>query len=183
MSNHSISLLTALCGSLAVAPCVAAELSADFVGVRVGTNAGDDVRSDLRRYDIVSQLKLPWRWQPKSNFNIASHLEITAGLLHNDDDASVIGSVGPGLKFSDGKQRFYGDISMGLALIPDYRLGPEDFGGPVQFTYGGGIGFRLHERLLLGYRAQHFSDAWVYGKDNRGVDMHMLEIRYRFGAR
>ena len=183
MSHHSISLLTTLCCCLAVGHSVAAGLSADFVGVRVGTNAGDNVRSDLRRYDIVSQLKLPWRWQPKSNFNIASHLEVTAGLLHNDDDSSVIASVSPGVRFSDGKERFYADISLGLALIPDYKLGPEDFGGPVQFTYGGGIGFRLHEHLLVGYRAQHFSDAWVYGKENRGVDMHMLEIRYRFGAR
>jgi hypothetical protein len=183
MRKHSISLVTLLGGSLALGPSAAAGLSTEFVGVRIGTNAGDDARSDLRRYDIVSQLNLPWRWQPRSNFNIASHLEVTAGLLHNDDDSSVIASVSPGIRFSDGKQRFYADISMGLALIPDYRLGPEDFGGPVQFTYGGGIGFRLHEHLRLGYRAQHFSDAWVYGKDNRGVDMHMLEIRYRFGAR
>ena len=183
MSIHSISLLMTLCCSLAVAPSLADGLSAHFVGVRVGTNAGNDARSDLRRYDIVSQLELPWRWRTQSDFTIATHLEVTAGVLHNDDDASVIASVSPGFGFTNSSQRFYFDVSLGLALIPDYNLGPEDFGGPIQATFGGGIGFRPHKHLVLGYRAQHFSDARVYGKDNRGVDMHMLEIRYRFGAR
>ena len=183
MSIHSISLLMTLCCSLAVAPSLADGLSADFVGLRVGTNAGDDARSDLLRYDIVSQLNLPWRWQTQSDFIIASHVEVTAGVIHNDDDASVIASVSPGLTFTNSSKRFYFDASLGLALIPDYNLGPEDFGGPVQFTYGGGIGFRPNKHLVLGYRIQHFSDAWVYGKDNRGVDMHMLELRYRFDTR
>jgi hypothetical protein len=58
-------------------------------------------------------------------------------------------------------------------------MGDEDFGGPVQFTFDLGIGFRLFEHLNLGYRIQHFSDAALWGSDNRGVDMQLFELGYR----
>jgi len=182
MPKRSISLLIVIFWGLPMAPSLATGLSADFIGARLGTNAGDDARSDLQRYDIFTQLKLPWRWQTKPGIEVTTHLEVTSGVLRNDQDSSVIASVSPGLGFSDSRQRIQVDVSGGLALIPDYRLGPEDFGGPVQFTYGLGIGCGLHKHLLLGYRIQHFSDGRIYGSDNRGVDMHMLELRYRFAG-
>jgi len=183
MRKQSVSLLIALVFGSPVGSSNAAGLSPDFIGARVGTNAGDDARSDLQRYDIYSQLELPWRWRTDPGIEVSTHLEVTAGLLRNDEDSTVIASLSPGLGFSDSSQRIRFAASIGLAVIPDYRLGPENFGGPVQFTYGGGISFRLYKQLVLGYRAQHFSDARIYGSDNRGVDMHMLELSYRSGAR
>ena len=182
MRNRSISRLFAFFCVSAVGPSFAADLSAEFIGARVGTNAGDDAISDLQRLDLVGQLKLPWLWRTESGAEVRTHLELTGGLLRNDDDATLIATASPGLEFADRNQRIHITPSIGLAVIPDYRLGQEDFGGPVQFTYGLGIGLRVYKQLVVGYRIQHFSDARIYGSDNRGVDMHMLELRYRIGG-
>ena len=50
--------------------------------------------------------------------------------------------------------------------------------------------FKLWKRLgsgsipsfirIPGFRAQHFSDAGVYGPSARGVDMYLVELGYRF---
>jgi hypothetical protein len=183
MLKRSIALLFALAAGSPAGASAAGGLSPEAIGARLGTNAGDDVVSDLHRYDVFGQFKLPWGWRTDPGLEISTNLEVTAGVLRNDEDSSFIASVSPGFGFSDSRQRIHLGVSLGLALVPDYRLGPEDFGGPIQVTYGGGISLRLFEGLVLGYRAQHFSDARIYGSDNRGVDMHMLELRYRFGNR
>ena len=41
--------------------------------------------------------------------------------------------------------------------------------------------FISRENLLAGYRFHHMPDATIYWND-RGVDLHMLEVRSRFDA-
>jgi len=47
---------------------------------------------------------------------------------------------------------------------------------------GAGLGYFVREGIALtaGYRFQHFSAAGIYGATSLGVDMHILEIGYRF---
>jgi hypothetical protein len=163
-------------------PALGDGLLPEVIGARVGTNAGDDVRSDLQRYDVVGQYVLPWHWRSDAGVGLGTQVEATAGLLRNDEDSTLIAAVSPGVELRGAEDRLHVSASIGLALIPDYELGAEDFGGPVQFTFGGAVGWRVHRGLVLAYRQQHFSDAGIYGSNNRGVDMHMLELRYRFGA-
>lgn len=182
MSRASFTLAIALIAGLPTGPALAGGPLPEVIGVRLGTNAGDDLRSDLQRYDLVAQYALPWRWGSDAGVGLTTQLEVTAGLLRNDDDSTFIVTASPGVGWRGGGDRIHVSASIGLALIPDYELGPEDFGGPVQFTFGAAVGLRVYRELVLAYRNQHFSDGGIYGSDNRGVDMHMLELRYRFGT-
>lgn len=179
MLRHLVATGVAVFLGLLAGPSGAFDWRPDVVGVRVGSNWTDNSRSDLQRYDILGHYDLPWNWGSGKGANLTSHLEVTAGLLRNDEDSTFLASVSPALSITDDSNRFYVTGSFGLLVIADYQLGPEDFGGPLQVTFGGGFGFRLHKRLTLGYRYHHFSDANIYGQDNRGVDMHMIELLYR----
>jgi hypothetical protein len=176
-------VLIALARGISADPAVPGlDLNPDAIGGRVGTNVGDDGRSVLHRYDIHAQWALPWQWRLQQGVTLKPVVEATAGLLHNDDESALIGSVTTGVDFAAGTSGFYLSATAGLLLVSDYRLGPEDFGGPLQGTFGAGVGFRIGKQLSLGYRYDHFSDAGLYGSDNRGVDMHMLELRYGLGG-
>jgi hypothetical protein len=183
-TSHLVSLLALITLAQGIPADLAAaelDLSPDTIGGRVGTNVGDDARSVLHRYDVQAQWALPWRWRLQG-VTLNPLVEATAGLLHNNYASALVGSVTAGADLTAGTTGFYLSATAGLLLVSDYRLGPEDFGGPLQGAFGASLGFRISKRLSLGYRYDHFSDAGLYGADNRGVDMHMLELRYGLGG-
>jgi len=71
-------------------------------------------------------------------------------------------------------------MGVGAALLSKQTFGIQDFGGPFQFALTTGVGVPLFKGLGAGYRFMHYSDAALYGEHTTGVDMHMLEITYRF---
>ncbi len=160
--------------------CLAESMSWYALGVRYGTNDGTDKKTDLKRYEVFGVFNLPWSWQLAPNVDLDTRLITSAGMLDGEGDTGFIGTLSPGIAFTDRNKRFSLEISGGVAVIPDYRLGGEDFGGPLQFTFGVGIGVRLFKHIGLGYRIQHFSDAGLFGSDNRGGETQMFEISYRF---
>jgi len=180
MSKSGVWLLFLLVCFFSAGTCLAESMSLYALGLRYGTNEAADKKTDLRRYEVFGVFNLPWSWQLASNLDLDTRLITSGGMLDGEGDAGFIGTLSPGISLTDRNKRFSLELSGGIALIPDYRMGGEDFGGPVQFTFDIGIGVRLFKHLGLGYRLQHFSDAAVWGSDNRGVDMHMFEVSYRF---
>jgi len=162
------------------ATCLADSISWHTLGFRYGTNDGIDKKTDLRRYEVFGILNLPWILQIGSNIDLETRFIFSGGLLDGEGDEGLIGILSPGFCFTDNNKRFSLEFSGGIAIIPDYRIGEEDFGGPLQFTFEVGIGLRLFKHLGLGYRIQHYSDASLFGSDNRGVDWQLFEVGYRF---
>lgn len=160
--------------------CLADSMSWHALGFRYGTNDGIDKKTDLRRYELFGIVNLPWSWQIASSIDLDTRFIASGGLLEGEGDQGFIGTLNPGICFTDKNKRFSLEFSGGIAIIPDYRLGEEDFGGPLQFTFEGGIGIRLLDHLGLGYRIQHFSDASLFGSNNRGVDWQLFEVSYIF---
>ena len=160
--------------------CLADGISWHTLGFRYGTNEGIDKKTDLRRYEVFGILNLPWSWQIASNIDLDTRFIASGGLLDGEGDQGFVGILSPGICFTDRRKRFSLEFSGGIAIIPDYRIGEEDFGGPLQFTFEVGIGLRLFKHLGLGYRIQHYSDASLFGSDNRGVDWQLFEVSYRF---
>ena len=72
------------------------------------------------------------------------------------------------------------DVGLGPGFFSNHRFGRQDFGGPVQIVGTAGVGFDPLPGFHAGYRFQHFSDAGIYGSSSLGVDMHLLELGYRF---
>lgn len=72
------------------------------------------------------------------------------------------------------------DVGRGPAFFSNYKFAGQDFGGPIQIVGSVGAGFNFIPRFFAEYRLQHFSDAGAYGPYKAGVNMHLLEINFRF---
>ena len=72
------------------------------------------------------------------------------------------------------------DVGAGLGFFSKYQFGAQTFGGPVEIVATTGIRFNPVAHAYAGFRAQHFSDAGVYGPGALGVDMWIVEFGYRF---
>ena len=160
--------------------CLAKNIRWHNLGFRFGTNDGIDKKTDLRRYEVFAIGNLPWSWQLGPHIELDTRFTASGGLLDGVGDQGFIGTLTPGICFTSSNRRFSLELSGGVAIVPDYRIGEEDFGGPVQFTFDFGIGLRLFKHWGLGYRIQHYSDATLYGSENRGVDWQLFEVDYRF---
>ena len=75
------------------------------------------------------------------------------------------------------------DAGTGAGFFSTYRFGMQDFGGPVQIVATMGVRVNPFSHAYAGFRAQHFSDAGLYGSSSLGVDMYIVELRYRFQPR
>jgi len=72
------------------------------------------------------------------------------------------------------------DVGTGPAFFSNYKFAGRDFGGPVRIVGTVGAGYNVIPRFFIEYRLQHFSDAGAYGPYKVGVDLHLLEINFRF---
>jgi hypothetical protein len=72
------------------------------------------------------------------------------------------------------------DVGTGPAFFSNYKFAGRDFGGPVRIVGTVGAGFNVIPGFFIEYGLQHFSDAGAYGPYKVGVDMHLLEINFRF---
>ena len=148
------------------------------IGLRSGI---DDNRNDedFQQYESYATWSLPWRRQWNSGWILGTFLETNAGLLRGGGESGFVGSAGPGIFFTILKAKI--DISMGinLTVIGKHKFGDENLGGPLEFTSHIGINFNPGRHFTIGYRLQHMSNAVLY-EHNPGLNMHMLELGYRF---
>ncbi|WP_455245836.1 acyloxyacyl hydrolase [Petrachloros mirabilis] len=155
------------------------------VGPRLGLSGrspfGRDQREYFQQYDVVALFGLPWGWRERtSGAKLDMRLLSSAGQLAAAADTGLMVTVVPCLAISSPEEMISVDFGGGAAFFSNYRYGSQDFGGPAQIVGTGGIGLNLIPGFYAGYRFQHFSDAGAYGPTSLGVDMHMLELNYRF---
>lgn len=166
-------------------PAHAQQTSLISVGPRVGVGAqnsplGDKQKEDFRQYDVAATFGLPWSWYHHSGWGLGTRLTASAGQLQGGGQTGFMGTLIPAIAVDGWGGRVSIDLGGGGALLSETKYGVQDFGGPFQFVGTTGIRFLLYQSLITGYRFQHFSDATIYGDDSRGVDMHLLELSYRF---
>jgi hypothetical protein len=148
------------------------------IGLRGGIN---DHRNDedFEQYEGFSTWKLPWSRQWDSGWTLGTYLEANAGVLRGGGETAFVGSIGPGIYFTGFKEKI--DISMGInpTIISKHEFGDEDLGGPIAFTSHIGLNLNFARHFSIGYRLQHMSNGVLYD-NNPGLNMHMLEVGYRF---
>ena len=155
------------------------------VGPRVGVSGkspfGRDQKEDFQQYDVAAIFGLPWGWQERSyGLKFDMRLLASAGELSAARDTSFMATLVPLLAVSSPNGIVTIDAGAGAGFFSNYKFGVQNFGGPVQIIGTAAIGFDPLPGFHAGYRFQHFSDAGVYGSSSLGVDMHMIEIGYRF---
>lgn len=154
------------------------------VGVRArvteSTVLGKPQPESFEEYDAVVHLGLPWERYSLSGWGVGTRLMGSAGVLRGAGETALVASLIPMLAFGSQDGRFTLDMGAGGALLSRDRFGTQDYGGPFQFALTLGAGFPLYQRLGVGYRFLHFSDAGINGSDTIGADFHMVELTYRF---
>jgi lipid A 3-O-deacylase len=148
------------------------------IGLRGGVYDGRN-DENFKQYESFVTWSLPWIWHPHINWTIGTYFEANAGVLRADGESAFVGSIGPGLYFSGFKDKI--DISMGInpTIISKHKFGDENLGGPINFTSHIGLNLNFARHFTIGYRLQHMSNGVIY-KHNPGLNMHMIEVGYRF---
>ena len=163
------------------------EITLDAIGVRGGFNS-DIVRippsekEDFEHYDIFAQVGLPGGFTSESGWQFGYRLTGSAGVMRGAGDTGFIGTLAPGFFFRKPSWRSTVDAGVGLAYVSTEEYGSQDLGGPVQIAAHIGITIDVTERIGLGWRFHHISDAGIWGSDNRGVDVNLFELSYKFDS-
>lgn len=170
---------------LARAPTWGGGMTLIEAGPRVGVSGrspfGRDQKYDFQQYDAAAVFRLPWGWLDRSGaWGVESRLLGSAGQLSAAGTTSLMATIVAGLAVTSRNSGVSIDVGVGPGFFSKYKFGIQDFGGPVQIVGTAGIGFNPFTGFHAGYRFQHFSDAGIYGPGTLGVDMHILEISYRF---
>lgn len=164
-------------------PCRAEDLSLLSVGMRARvsekTVLGNVAPESFQEYDAVVNFGLPWGQYSRSGWGVGTRLMASVGALRGSGKTALAVSLIPGLAFGSQNGRFTLDLGAGGALLSRHRFGRQDYGGPFQFALTLGVAVPLYERLGVGYRYLHYSDAGLNGSYTTGADFHMIEFTYR----
>jgi len=167
-------------------PSFAEDTTLLSIGPRMGFSGktpllGREQKYVFHMYDIAAVFRLPWSWRlGESPWRLETRLIASAGLLTAADEKGLMMTAVPDLALSgwDGLVTF--DAGAGAGFFSNYKFGMQDFGGPVQIVATLGIRVNPFSHAYMGFRAQHFSDAGIYGSSSLGVDMYIVEVGYRF---
>ena len=167
-------------------PSWAEEFEWTSVGIRGGVNFKDaglppGEKVDFEQFDVVGTLGFPGYWDVFGDWKARYQLTMTAGGLRGDGKTGFISTMTGGVAMSNEQWRTTLEAGMGGALLSKWKFPGQNVGGPFQFIAHGGVLFHLPWSLQAGYRFHHMSDGTIYG-NNRGVDLHMLEVRYHFNS-
>jgi hypothetical protein len=164
--------------------CESAELTA--IGIRGGASVkgesplGERMRESFTGGDLFGIFRLPLNWYSASGWGAGTRLMSSVGLLSEQEKVALVTSLVPMVSLGREDDRFSVNVGIGGALISAHRFGRHDLGGPFQFVGTAGVSIELARPWNLGYRFQHYSDGTVYGNGTRGVDLHMIELIYRY---
>ncbi len=155
------------------------------VGIRGGINLDPGgippgEKEDFQQFDVMAVLGFPGSWEWPRGWEARYRWYASSGVIKAAGDKGFIGTFGPGLAFTNWDWNIVLEFGTGAVFVSDETFGRQDFGGPVQILGHGGITYQFPAHINLGWRFQHFSDATIYGNNNRGVDFHFLELNYRF---
>ena len=153
------------------------------VGIRGGYNLvglPPQEKHDFQQYDVFAILGFPGSWEWPRGWEGRYRWYASAGVLHAAGENGFISTTGPGVMFTKWDWNLTLDFGTGAVFVSKEHFGNQDFGGPVQILGHGGIFYHFTRQVVGGWRFQHFSDAGFYGSNNRGVDLHLFELSYRF---
>jgi hypothetical protein len=153
------------------------------VGIRAGQNLGGippEEKHQFNQYDVFGIFGFPGSWEWPKEWEGRYLWYASVGMLHGGGESGFISTTGPGVAFTKRDWNMSLEFGTGLAFLSNQHYDEQEFGGHFQILGQGGIFYHFPENIVGGWRFQHFSDAGLYGSNNRGVDLHFLELSYRF---
>jgi hypothetical protein len=180
-------LILTLCLSTVICtPSLAEDISLLSIGPRFGFSGKTPLLGKQQKYyfdliDVAAVFKLPWSWPVgESPWRLETRLITSAGVLQGAGENGLMVTLVPDLALSGWGGLVTFDAGAGAGFFSNYKFGMQDFGGPVQIVATVGVRVNPFSHAYAGFRAQHFSDAGVYGSGSLGVDMYIIEAGYQF---
>ena len=165
----------------------AGELRLEYLALRGGFTGfvvGAYQPEYFHQADVALTARLPWQKEIGTNWILGTRALFSAGVLIGAHETPGIFTLVPFYVLCGRKDGLISiDMGVGGALVTEYRLSGQNFGGPFQFVWTFGTTSRFAGPFGAGYHFQHFSDAGLYGSDARGVDMHLFELTYWFDTK
>jgi hypothetical protein len=182
-----LNLLLALWLSTAICtPSLAGDMALLSIGPRIGFGEkiplmGKEAKYYFHLYDVAAVIRLPWSWPlGESTWSLETRLIASAGLLTGANESGLMMTAVPDLALNGWEGLVTFDAGVGAGFFSNHKFGMQDFGGPVQIVATMGVRVNPFSHAYTGFRAQHFSDAGLYGSSSLGVDMYIVEVGYRF---
>jgi hypothetical protein len=173
--------------SLNSVPGMADESALISVGPRIGFTGkspflGKEQKYNFHLTDLAATWRLPWSWSlgSDSSWKVETRLITSAGHLAAASEHGFMGTVVPCLALSGWNGLLSIDAGAGAGFFSRDKYGVQDFGGPVQIVATVGAVISPIPHGYAGFRAQHFSDAGLYGPSSLGVDLYIIEAGYKF---
>jgi len=172
-------------GLLSPSPGCADELRPLNAALRGGVTGpallGGEADEHFQQYDVSFTAGLPWSWYSESGWGVGTRFMGSVGALTAAGDTAFLTTLVPGFFVGPRDSVLSFDLGGGVALLSRRHFGKQDFGGIFQFalTFGLTVPVPFTDHFGFGYRFHHLSDGGLY-ESGRGVDVHMLEITYRF---
>jgi len=141
---------------------------------------GKEQPQPFDEYDLMATLRLPWEGKSWASWDVNTRLLGSVGLLRGASDNALVVSAIPAVAVVHRDMRLAFEFGAGLAFLSKHDFPAQDYGGNVQFALTFGVSMPVYQRLGLGYRFMHYSDAGAYGRHTIGADFHMLELVYYF---
>lgn len=135
--------------------------------------------NDFETFELYYLRDLPWIFYKNNFFYINMNVNISGGLIKQDNAKDFFSTFSSNLVFTGFNGRASADIGGGFALISDDFVGEHKFGGPFQFNYNWGVTLhRLFKNLGVGYRWYHLSDAGIF--NGKGLNRNLIEVFLEF---
>ena len=179
-------ILTLWLSTVICTPSLAGDIALLSIGPRFGFSGKTPLLGEQQKYyfdliDVAAVFKLPWSWPVgESPWRLETRMITSAGVLQGAGENGLMVTLVPDLALSGWGGLVTFDAGAGAGFFSNYKFGMQDFGGPVQIVATVGVRVNPFSHAYAGFRAQHFSDAGVYGSDSLGVDMYIIEIGYQF---
>ena len=157
----------------------------EVLGIRGGFNAKyvaipPTEKEDFEHFDVFGAISFPKRYDYDSGWEIRFRMNGSMGILRSGSDLGFIATVSPGIVFWYPEWSISINGGPGFAYVSREKYGDQDLGGPIQIVGHGGLTYYVTDHIGIGWRFHHLSDAGIWGSDNRGVDVNMFELTYKF---
>jgi len=184
MPQQGKALLLALlfCCAFGFGTGAAAETGWDAVGIRGGadlTDAHGSQKGYFHAYELFANYLLPWSWRRASGLKLRTRLDMSAGELERSGYRAFLATCGPGLALDMLSDQVELDAGVSASYLNKHDFPGRNLGSLFLFNLHAGIDVHLFNDFGLGYHYEHMSNAYLYAH-NPGVNLHMLELKYRF---
>ncbi|MCA9472180.1 MAG: acyloxyacyl hydrolase [Nitrospirales bacterium] len=160
-------------------------LPLEVIGIQGGFNAKyvaipPTEKEDFQHIALFGAIGFPKRYNYDSGWEIRFRMNGSMGVLRGAGELGFIATIVPGIVFWYPKWNISINGGPGVAFVSREKYGEQDLGGPIQIVGQGGLTYYVTDHIGLGWRFHHISDAGIWGSDNRGVDVNLFELTYKF---